>query len=286
MSQSVCWGVYREVAHSPGRESDDARILEATAERLREAGRTVELLDAEALAARADADVPDLVFYMCERPEALEALKGLEARGARLVNPLEGVWNTYRERMLPALAGLGASFPQSRLVATSARPTKADRRVWVKRGDFHQTEKGDVVYARGEREVADALEALKKRGIDKAVLQQHVDGDLLKFYGVGRDLLGRGWFHCFPHKDQILRNHPYDRAALAALVEQAATLMRLEVFGGDVIVTKEGRLVVIDVNAWPSFALVRDEAATRIAAYLTGVLSSAPARARKSGGRS
>ena len=26
-----CWGVYRELAHSPGRETDDAEILRATA---------------------------------------------------------------------------------------------------------------------------------------------------------------------------------------------------------------------------------------------------------------
>ena len=26
-----CWGIYRELAHSPGRETDDAEILRATA---------------------------------------------------------------------------------------------------------------------------------------------------------------------------------------------------------------------------------------------------------------
>ena len=31
-----CWGIYRELAHSPGRETDDAEILRATAARARE----------------------------------------------------------------------------------------------------------------------------------------------------------------------------------------------------------------------------------------------------------
>ncbi len=33
-----CWGIYRELAHSPGRESDDAQILRLTAQRLVDAG--------------------------------------------------------------------------------------------------------------------------------------------------------------------------------------------------------------------------------------------------------
>jgi hypothetical protein len=35
-----------------------------------------------------------------------------------------------------------------------------------------------------------------------------------------------------------------------------------------VIATATGDLVLLDLNAWPSFALYRDEAATVIAAYL------------------
>jgi D-alanine-D-alanine ligase-like ATP-grasp enzyme len=53
--------------------------------------------------------------------------------------------------------------------------------------------------------------------------------------------------------------------ALRAVVRRAAALSCLDVYGGDAIVTPEGRLVLIDLNAWPSFALVRDEAAQHIA---------------------
>jgi len=38
-----CWGIYRELAHSPGRETDDAEILRATARRLEGQGFRVSL---------------------------------------------------------------------------------------------------------------------------------------------------------------------------------------------------------------------------------------------------
>jgi len=40
-----CWGVFREEAHSPGRESDDAEILRLAAKSLEARGFQVELRD-------------------------------------------------------------------------------------------------------------------------------------------------------------------------------------------------------------------------------------------------
>ena len=38
-----CWGIFREQAHSPGRETDDAEILRLTAKHLEAAGFQVGL---------------------------------------------------------------------------------------------------------------------------------------------------------------------------------------------------------------------------------------------------
>jgi hypothetical protein len=51
-------------------------------------------------------------------------------------------------------------------------------------------------------------------------------------------------------------------------VRRAASALWLEVYGGDAIATASGDLVLLDVNAWPSFALYRDEGSASIAAYL------------------
>jgi D-alanine-D-alanine ligase-like ATP-grasp enzyme len=59
-----------------------------------------------------------------------------------------------------------------------------------------------------------------------------------------------------------------DQRALARLVRRAASALGLEVYGGDAIATATGDLVLLDVNAWPSFALFREEASAAIASYL------------------
>ena len=63
MTRGRCWGVYRELAHSPGRETDDAEILRATARELSALGFDVELKSPDDL----DGDAPPNVFVMCER---------------------------------------------------------------------------------------------------------------------------------------------------------------------------------------------------------------------------
>ena len=143
--------------------------------------------------------------------------------------------------------------------------------VWVKRPDVHNTQDGDVVFADTKDGVQEALHALARRGILRAVIQPHVEGDLVKFYGVGAGGGADGtppWFRWFYHKDQRVAGHPFDQAALARVVRRAATALGLEVYGGDAIVTPTNRVVLLDVNAWPSFALYRDEAAERIAEHL------------------
>jgi hypothetical protein len=127
------------------------------------------------------------------------------------------------------------------------------------------------VFASTAGEVETALQGLAGRGITRAVLQPHVMGDLIKFYGIGA---GGGphreppWFRWFYHKDQKLAGHPMDQRALARLVRRAASALGLEVYGGDAIATATGDLVLLDLNAWPSFALYRDEASAAIASYL------------------
>jgi hypothetical protein len=52
-------------------------------------------------------------------------------------------------------------------------------------------------------------------------------------------------------------------------VFDAAAALGLEIFGGDAIIQTNGEPMIIDLNAWPSYALYRDRAAQAIADYLT-----------------
>ena len=91
-------GIYRETLHSPNREGDDAAILEAAADKLRERGIRVELESSEALN-RGERDY-DLVFPMCEAPQALENLRRWEAQGTKVINSPRSVLECYRIRMV------------------------------------------------------------------------------------------------------------------------------------------------------------------------------------------
>jgi hypothetical protein len=272
------WGVFRERTHSPGRESDDTEILRLTGKHLEARGYQIVLKSTDDLGV-ADEVAPDLVFLMCETFEPLRHLAAWEARGVPVVNPLDAVLNTYRDRMIARFEAAGVTFVPSRLVETR-HPVAAglELPLWVKRGDVHNTREGDVVQVESAGALATALAALAARGIERAVLQPHVAGDLVKFYGVGTAQPGGAppWFRWFHHADQRLAGHPVDAQRLARLAAHAATALGLEVYGGDVIVTAGGGLVLLDLNAWPSFARVREEASQVIAAHLVRRVERSP----------
>jgi hypothetical protein len=270
VSHPHCWGIFRERAHSPGRESDDAEILRLTGKHLEARGYHVEIRGPEDVGGPVEVR-PRYVFLMCERPEALAQLEAWERQGVLQVNRPAAVLATYRERMIAQLAEAGVPFIESRVLATPGRYAGVPSLpVWVKRADVHNTQEGDVVLAPTAAAAEQALATLHARGIERAVLQPHVEGDLIKFYGVGPgNAQGEPeWFRWFYHKDQRLAGHPLDPCRLAGLARRAADALGLEVYGGDAIATATGALWLLDLNAWPSFALYREEAAIAIAAYL------------------
>jgi hypothetical protein len=267
-----CWGVYRELAHSPGRETDDALILRATAARLEERGFEVELKSPDELPPADAAGVPPFLFVMCERIPTVERLSEWERRGVRVVNRPPAIRNTDRERTLARFERYGVAFPLSVLVSTDGPLPEGGARFpcWVKRGDVHATEEGDVSCAATPAELDIALARLSARGIARAVVQEHVPGDLIKFYGVAGEAEEGplAWFQWFYHRDQKLSNHAFDADRLRSLVGRGAEALGLEIFGGDAIAGPGGDLTLIDLNAWPSFALFRDAASVEIARCL------------------
>ncbi len=277
MTRAVsCWGVYRELAHSPGRETDDAEILRATAAELERLGLSVVLKAPDELPDIDDfGAVPPHLFVMCERKEIVEKLAAWEARGTRIVNRPSGIRNTDRERTLELFCAGGVPYPRTRPIETAAT-TPFEGPCWVKRGDVHATAEGDVAYCGDAGTLVKNLARLAARGIPRAIVQEHVDGDLVKFYGIaGLEEGDRpSWFQWFYHRDQRLSHHPFDPDALAATTSGAAAALGLEVYGGDAIVSEGGRVTVIDLNAWPSFALFRRVAAAGIATLLAARFSS------------
>ncbi|MDE2491220.1 MAG: hypothetical protein KGM24_10255 [Elusimicrobia bacterium] len=274
-------GIFREVQNSPNRESDDALILKAVMDQLSILKTETTLMTPEEFD-RSDAAGFDAIVPMCETYPRLMRLRSLEARtGAIVINPADSVLGCYRTRMLESFSRTtGLSYPPTAVRRTTAEANaappdfEAGAGYWIKRGDVHNTCTYDVVYARGWDEVAAIRREFESREIKDMAVQRHVDGDLIKFYGVGPGQ----WFTWFYHDPSTARRLPFELEDLAAQAELAAAAVDVEIFGGDAIVTPEGSIFVIDINSWPSFARVRAEAAVQIARRLRARLRQAAAR--------
>ena len=266
----ACWGIYRESAHSPGRVDDDAAILDAVGAALRTRGFAVTLVSAEDAGPALDAPGA-MIFAMCEQGPILDRLQGALAAGALVVNTPAGIRNTYRHRMVELFAEAEVPSPASHVVATDAGPLPSSRDVWIKRYDFHATQADDVMYVASAAGLRQALAGFAARGIPYVVAQEHVEGDLIKFYGVGSGVPGlpaQAWFEWFYHRDKGMTGYAFRPERLTEVARQAAAALGVEIFGGDAIIRPDGEPVIIDLNAWPSFARFRPAAAEAIAGYL------------------
>jgi hypothetical protein len=255
-------GVQREHVFSPGRESDDDAVLGLVAANLRTAGHVVSVCRGDD-AAWPEPDAQTVVFAMCQSESAVARLQTWESRGLRIVNRPRGILNCLRHRTLPILQAAGVVIPESLIVDLGTEfdailPGEA----WVKRGDVHATEAGDVVFAADAAAVRVALRRFRERGLRRAVVQRHIPGRVVKFYGVSSR-----FFHCVVPKDAPVLPAA-TRAGIAVIGQTAATALGVDVFGGDCVVEPNGELTIIDLNDWPSYAACRAEAAKAIAAHL------------------
>ncbi|MGH7859918.1 MAG: hypothetical protein ACREQY_21540 [Candidatus Binatia bacterium] len=252
MSEAL--GVYRERRFSPGKIEDDAAILDSTAARLREAGVRVRMIDGEALAP--GIPEPDLVFAMCQGEQALAAL---ERFGCPVINAPSAIRGCFRVNLVERLSSAGVPHPRWRF-ASGTFPADLGPGPWLKRGDVHAMEAADVRRIFREEEWPGALEELSRRGVSRAIVQEHRNGEVYKFYGV----IG-GFFRAFGLPAALTE-------PAAALADAGARALGLAVYGGDGVCESEGTLTLVDFNDWPSFSRCREEASRAIGAHLLGIL--------------
>ncbi len=261
--------IYRSPSYSPNQHrSNDTAIMDGTVGHLTARGwRVTAVSEADIVRGRLPA-VP-LYLNMCQGPLASERLMPLELDGAVVLNRPSSVLNCHRHRLVRQLAGSRISFPRTVVVPSSATvatdPHLASlgtdgRRLWVKRGDVHAERPEDVV-ATTRGGLSAAMTAFTARGIPWVAVQEHVEGPVVKFYGVAD-----GRFFRYYRADG--GGNEIDGDRLRALAYEAAALLGLEVFGGDVAFPEPDRPVLIDINDWPSFAPFRDAAADAIAGYV------------------
>lgn len=268
-------GISREPRFSSNREISDRDIFEAVCRRMNGSEDMLFRMTESEFARDGvtDPGMFDAVFHMCRSDRALERLAEIEASGTVVCNSPSGVLNSRRVREVELLSGSGARFATSRVVSTADMPH--DWNVfpcWVKRGDSHSIQTDDVCHIADEKALSETLAQMRGRGFDSAVLQEHANGRICKFYGVGAGTLfryrflesvGEGRFGLEEYNE--LGCADVDEDAFRNEVVRIAGILGVDVFGGDAIVGEDGSVTVIDFNDWPSFFICRAAAADAIA---------------------
>ena len=248
---------------SAHRIEDDTTILALTSEEIRRKGILVHLLDARQLTSKLP---PAMTFGMCEGARSLKLLEKWEGLGYPVINSPQAVRNCHRRKMLSLLAETQTLVPTSLITGTSARnqePLDLKKGIWVKRWDVQGTARSDVRIVFDKTSLRKALTEHRKRGVKKVILQEHIRGDPIKFYGIRNS----GWFRCFYGKSYTLVGRAAFVEEIRRTAEATAERLGLAIYGGDAVVT-EDKHYLIDFNSWPSFAACRKEASEQIASYI------------------
>lgn len=245
---------------SPNSVSKDAAILEGVVGALSQQGYCVKTFSEET-----PDDVEAQVYLSMGRERRmLERLATAESRGAVTINSAASVaLCCNRHRLFDVLHKEGIPVPEA----------VGDDGYWLKRGDGCAESAGDVRYAADEKEMKAVKEAMESEGIKDIVVQAHVKGDLVKFYGVR----GTDFFRMFYPGDDgqmkfgdesrngLPQHYLFDMDELRGMTDRAAEIAGVDIYGGDCIVRADGSLCLIDLNDWPSFSRCRDDAAKAIA---------------------
>ena len=245
--------VLRDERFSPNAVERDKAIMTAVVERLEAQGHTVCMVREAQLPTN---DHYELILSMGRLPQTL---CWLERQEARIINTPASVTRCTRSVVERLMRETGIPVP----------PTQGMHGYWLKRGDAAAQEKGDVVYAADEAALELAVAVFRQRGIVDYTVSAHMVGDVVKFYGIR----GTGFFrYYYPADDgntkfgDELRNgkahhYPFNIDDLQRTADQLASVVGIDVYGGDCIVQQDGSFCRIDFNDWPSFSRCREEAA-------------------------
>ena len=260
-----CLAIYRAERFSPNSVERDRAIMDAVCKRLRQDYNSINVVKEEDISngMHFTAGEYPLILSMARSQSVLNMLAEEQKRGAIIINSPQQMLNMSRSRIDGLMRENGIP----------CAPINGSGGWWIKRGDEAAQEKGDVRFANDETEKGRIIKEFHERGITDIVTTAHVDGDLVKFYGVTETGF---FFTSYPADtgyskfgDEQRNGSPrYTPFCKEELHKDATTLARLTgiyIYGGDCIVRSDGSYAIIDFNDWPSFSACREEAAHAIA---------------------
>ena len=222
--------VQRDESFSPNAVEKDLAILQAVGEKLRDRGASVSYVKEELLQDKRWklGDRVGIIFSMARSEKSLAVLQQAQAEGVMVVNDPRSIEICNSRRAIDGLM---------RSNRIPAAPYYERGKGWIKADRGH-----DVRFAANEEEML----AFKQQ-VEDPLLTAHVEGTLVKFYGVA---------------DRFFSPQGYPQVAEAAA--RLARLVGIQVYGGDAVLLSDGTFAIIDFNDWPSFSSCREEAAAAI----------------------
>lgn len=276
MTKITIAGICRRDKFSPNHIGNDAAIFNLTTEHLKDMGCIVnKYTESDLILGNVKETI---IFNMVREWQSIYKLQKMEDKGCKVINSAYGIDNCTREKMTRLLIANQIPHPRSLYLNTDEDPEEELQKsgfqdCWIKRGDFHAIHREDVTYVRHLEEAKGILKEYAIRGIQTAVVNEHLVGDLVKFYGV-KDT---GFFYWFYPSNA---NHSkfglelingtakgihFDEEELRDICSRAGNVLNVNIYGGDCVVTEDGKIHLIDFNDWPSFAPCRTDAAKSIA---------------------
>ena len=271
MAEIKIAGIMRAAAFSPNHIGNDSSIFNIVADQLRKRGCEVNVYSEDQFINNGVNE--KIIVNMCREKRSIERLQHLEDMGMLVINSGYGIENCIRERMARIFIGSSIPYPETIITDTDEaireRLTKAGiTRCWIKRGDSHTMHNEDVTLVRHPEEAQEILQEYFLRGIKRAVINRDIEGEMIKFYGI----LGTPFFYWLTTRSSsaIARKQPatFDESRLKALCSAAAEILDVKIYGGDCVLSPDGKMRIIDFDDWPSFAPCRQEAATNIAKFV------------------
>lgn len=287
-------GILRAPCFSPGSEERDRAIFAAVTDRIREKGLEVSTVREDELLREYTSDFGSLlaerikgfsaIYQMARSQSLLHTLSCAEAHGVHVVNSASALLRNDRYTMMSALSRGQVPVAPYTLINLSCLPhLEEERRYWLKRCDACAQTAGDVCAVVGEKELRAALDDYAARGIRDIILSPHLEGDLIKFYGVEGTPFFHSYAACVPGSfskfgweryNGTPKGYAFDVSRLKRDADHAARLTGFTVYGGDCVVDGEGNYQIIDFNDWPSFAACLQPAAEAIATRIAGIAGS------------
>ena len=262
----------RAERYSPNSVDKDAAVLESVCCILRSKEMAVTTVSEDVFLAldgkdNGKYDSYDIYVSMGRHVETLRFLEQQRNRGAVVVNDPMGVsMCCNRKRLYDTMLERGVPVP----------PSDGEHGYWLKRACGSTERKNDVRYAATRQEMEQVKREMEAGGTGEVLVQAHVEGDLVKFYGViGENFFkfyypgdDRQWKFGDEQRNGKPQHYKFDVSKLAADTVYTAVIAAVDVYGGDAIVRADGSFVIIDFNDWPSFSRCREEAAEVIAAHI------------------